>query len=70
MKKNFYIVTGSRADYGLMQVLINKLHKDKDIELKIFVTGMHLSPEFGNTYKEILKDGFRIEKKSQNIKLF
>ena len=63
MKKKFYIVTGSRADYGLMQVLINKFHKDKDIELKIFVTGMHLSSEFGNTYKEILKDGFRIEKK-------
>ena len=63
MKKNIYIVTGSRADYGLMQILINKLHSNKNIRLKIFVTGMHLSPEFGNTYKEILKDGFKIEKK-------
>ena len=63
MKKKIYIVTGSRADYGLMQILINKFHKDKDIELKIFVTGMHLSSKFGNTYREILQDGFRIEKK-------
>ena len=63
MKKKIYVITGSRADYGLMQVLINKLHKDKDIELKVFVTGMHLSSEFGNTYKEILKDGFKIDGK-------
>jgi GDP/UDP-N,N'-diacetylbacillosamine 2-epimerase (hydrolysing) len=63
MKKKIYVITGSRADYGLMQVLINKLHKDRDIELKIFVTGTHLSSEFGNTYKEILKDGFKIERK-------
>ena len=63
MKKTIYIITGSRADYGLMQILINKFHKDKDIELKIFATGMHLLSKFGNTYKEILKDGFRIEKK-------
>ena len=63
MKKKIYIITGSRADYGLMQILINKFHKDKDIKLKIFVTGMHLSSEFGNTYREILHEGFRIEKK-------
>lgn len=63
MKKKICVITGSRAEYGLMQNLINKLHKDKNIDLKIFVTGMHLSPEFGNTYKEILKDGFKIEKK-------
>jgi GDP/UDP-N,N'-diacetylbacillosamine 2-epimerase (hydrolysing) len=63
MKKKIYIITGSRADYGLMQILINKFDKDKDIELKIFVTGMHLSSKFGNTYREILQDGFRIEKK-------
>ena len=63
MKKKICIITGSRAEYGLMQNLINKLHKDKNVDLKIFATGMHLSPEFGNTYKEILKDGFKIEKK-------
>ena len=63
MKKHIYIVTGSRADYGLMKILINKFPKDKGVKLKVFATGMHLSPEFGNTYKEILKDGFKIEKK-------
>jgi GDP/UDP-N,N'-diacetylbacillosamine 2-epimerase (hydrolysing) len=63
MKKKIYIITGSRAEYGLMQILIKKLHNDKNIEMKIFATGMHLSSEFGNTYKEILKDGFKIEKK-------
>ena len=63
MKRKICIITGSRADYGLMQILINKFYKDRDIELKIFATGMHLLSEFGNTYKEIIKDGFRIEKK-------
>ena len=43
MKKKICIITGSRADYGLMKILINKFHNDKDIKLKIFVTGMHLS---------------------------
>jgi GDP/UDP-N,N'-diacetylbacillosamine 2-epimerase (hydrolysing) len=61
--RKIYVATGSRADYGLMQILIGKFHKDKNIELKILVTGMHLSSKFGNTYKEILKDGFTIEKK-------
>ena len=59
IKKKIYIITGSRAEYGLMQTLIKKLHNDKNIDMKIFVTGMHLSSEFGNTYKEILKDGFK-----------
>jgi len=68
MKKKIYVVTGSRADYGLMQNLINKFHKDKNIDLKIFATGMHLSPEFGNTYKEILNDGFKIEKKIKHLR--
>jgi len=63
MKKKIYIITGSRADYGLMKILINKFYNDKGFELKIFVTGTHLSPKFGNTYKYIIKDGFKIEKK-------
>ena len=63
MKKKIYVVSGSRAEYGLLKNLINKFKDDKDIKLKIFVTGMHLSSEFGNTYKEILKDGFKIERK-------
>ena len=56
MKKKIYIITGSRAEYGLMQILIKKLHNDKNIDMKIFATGMHLYPEFGNTYNEILME--------------
>ena len=63
MKKKICIITGSRSDYGLMKILINKFQKDRNINLKIFATGMHLSPEFGNTYKEILNDDLKIEKK-------
>ena len=67
MKKKIYIITGSRAEYGLMQILIKKLYHDKSIDMKIFVTGMHLSSEFGSTYKEILKDGFKIDKKVRTL---
>ena len=47
----------------MLENLIKKLKNDKNINLKILVTGMHLSRDFGNTYKEIVKDGFKIEKK-------
>ena len=70
MKKKISIITGSRSDYGLMQILINKFHKDKSIDLKIFATGMHLLPEFGNTYKEILNDNLKIEKKIKIMNYF
>ena len=63
MKKKICLVTGSRAEYGMLKNLIKKLKNDKNINLKILVTGMHLSRDFGNTYKEIVKDGFKIEKK-------
>ena len=63
MIKKIVIVTGSRAEYGLLYKLIKKLDKDKSIDLKIIVTGMHLSKKYGNTYKEIIKDGFKIHKK-------
>jgi GDP/UDP-N,N'-diacetylbacillosamine 2-epimerase (hydrolysing) len=57
------IVTGSRAEYGLFYPLLMLLKKDKQIELQIIVTGMHLSPEFGLTWKQIQSDGFTINKK-------
>ena len=70
MKKKICVVTGSRADYGLLQNLIKKFHFDKYINLKILATGMHLSNDFGNTYKEIIKDGFKIEKKIKILSRF
>ena len=56
-------ITGTRAEYGLMRWIIQGVHDDRDIKLQIIVTGMHLSPEFGLTFKEIEKDGFAINKK-------
>ena len=61
--KKICIVTGSRAEYGLLKPLITKISEDRDLILQLVVTVMHLSPEFGLTYKEIIKDGFRITEK-------
>ena len=56
-KKKICVVTGSRADYGLLYWLMKSIKNETDLELQIIATGMHLSPEFGLTYKEIEKDG-------------
>ena len=57
------VVTGTRAEYGLLSRLM-KLIKDSDqTELQIIATNMHLSPKYGKTYQEIEKDGFVIDKK-------
>ncbi len=57
------IFTGTRAEYGLLKPLMEEIKKDKELELQIVVSGMHLSPEFGLTYKEIERDGFNIDEK-------
>ena len=67
-KRKICIVTGSRADYGLLYWLIKEVEKDKNLKLQLIVTGMHLSSKFGSTYKEIEKD-FKIDKKI-NISLY
>ena len=56
--KNVCVVTGSRADYGLLRWVIDCIHKSSELNLQVVVTGMHLSPEFGLTYKAIEADGF------------
>lgn len=56
-------MTGTRAEYGIMYWLIKFLQEDNEIQLQLIATGMHLSPEFGSTYKEIEKAGFKIDKK-------
>lgn len=60
--KRIVIVTATRAEYGLLQPLMVKLGHDSRFDLKVVVTGMHLSPEFGMTVREIEKDGIRIDK--------
>lgn len=57
------VFTGTRADYGLLQPLIREISQTPDLELQVLASGMHLSPEFGNTYREIENDGFRIDAK-------
>tara|TARA_B100000963_G_scaffold266236_1_gene234418 strand:+ start:6733 stop:7893 length:1161 start_codon:yes stop_codon:yes gene_type:complete len=57
------VITGTRAEYGLLQWVIKLIEQDKDLQLQLIVTGMHLSNEFGLTYKQIHKDGFHINKK-------
>lgn len=57
------IITGTRAEYGLLYWLIKGVHDDAELELQLLVTGMHLSPEFGLTWKQIEQDGFPITKK-------
>ncbi len=63
MKKKICIVTGSRAEYGLFNPLLQEIKKEPIFQLQIAVTGMHLSPMYGLTYKEILHDGFNINEK-------
>jgi len=62
-KRKICVITGTRAEYGLLYWLMKEINADKDLELQIIATGMHLSPEFGNTYRQIEKDGFFIAKK-------
>lgn len=62
-KRRVCIITGTRAEFGLMQWLAHEINEDKDLELQIIATGMHLSPEFGLTYTAIEERGFHISKK-------
>jgi len=64
--KKICIVTGTRAEYGLLYWLMKEIESDKDLELQVIATGMHLSPEFGLTYKTIEKD-FKIDKKIEML---
>lgn len=57
------VVTGSRAEYGLMQRLMHMLQDSPLVDMQLVVTNMHLSPKYGETYKEIEADGFTIAKK-------
>jgi len=56
------VVTGTRAEYGLLYWLMKEIQSDTSLELQVIVTGMHLSPEFGLTYREIERE-FSINKK-------
>lgn len=63
LKKKICVVTGSRAEYGLLYFLMQEIQKDEELQLQILVTGQHLSPLFGLTYRAIEEDGFKIDEK-------
>jgi len=65
--KKICVVTGTRAEYGLLFWLMKSIQETSGLCLKIIATGMHLSPEFGLTYQMIEKDGFHIDKKIEMI---
>ena len=65
-RRKICVVTGTRADYGLLYWLLKEIQNDKELELQLIVTGMHLRPEFGLTYKEIEKE-FKINKKIEML---
>ena len=57
------VITGSRAEYGLLSNLIKLLKESNFFKLQLVVTGTHLSLDHGYTYKEIIKNGLKIDKK-------
>ena len=61
------VVTGTRAEYGLLYWLMKEIQDDAALQLQLVVTGMHLSPEFGLTYRTIEEDGFTIDAKVEML---
>jgi GDP/UDP-N,N'-diacetylbacillosamine 2-epimerase (hydrolysing) len=67
MKRKICVVTGSRADYGLLFFIMQRIKDDPALALQVIATGMHLSPTFGLTYREIEADGFIIDFKIETL---
>jgi len=65
--KKIGVVTGSRAEYGLFYPVLKRIQASESLELQLIVTTMHLALEYGETYKEILADGFNIDEKIENL---
>ncbi|MFC1671530.1 UDP-N-acetylglucosamine 2-epimerase [Planctomycetota bacterium] len=67
MKRKICVCTGSRAEYGLLFCPMKEIQAEPDLQLQVAVTGMHLSPEFGLTYRIIEEDGFSIDAKVEML---
>lgn len=67
MSRKICVVTGTRAEYGLLRWVMEGIRRRPELELQLVVTGMHLSPEFGSTYREIEGDGFRIDRRVEML---
>lgn len=60
-------ITGTRAEYGLLRWIMQGIKDAPELTLQVIATGMHLSPEFGLTYRDIEQDGFRIDRKVEML---
>ncbi len=61
------VITGTRAEYGLLYHIIKAIHEDPELELQLIVTGMHLSQDFGMTVNDIEKDNFPVAEKVEML---
>ncbi|MCP3130258.1 UDP-N-acetylglucosamine 2-epimerase [Shewanella sp. KJ2020] len=67
MHKKIAVFTGTRADYGLLYWLLKDIQDNPTLTLQLIVSGSHLSPEFGNTFEQIERDGFSIDEKVEML---
>ena len=67
MTRKICVITGTRAEYGLLRWVMQGIKDEPELKLQIIATGMHLSPEFGLTYREIENDGFQIDRKVEML---
>jgi UDP-hydrolysing UDP-N-acetyl-D-glucosamine 2-epimerase len=66
-KRKICVITGTRAEYGLFYPILKAIEASQLLELQLIATTMHLSSEFGLTYKQIEADGFKIDEKVENL---
>jgi len=67
MSRKICVITGARAEYGLLRWVMQGIKDDPELTLQVIATGMHLSPEFGLTYQVIEQDGFQIDRKVEML---
>jgi GDP/UDP-N,N'-diacetylbacillosamine 2-epimerase (hydrolysing) len=67
MSRKICVVTGARSDYALLRWVMEGILEAPELELQVVVTGMHLSPEFGLTYRAIERDGFTIDRRVEML---
>jgi GDP/UDP-N,N'-diacetylbacillosamine 2-epimerase (hydrolysing) len=67
VSRKICVVTGTRAEYGLLRWVMEGVRATSGLQLQIIATGMHLSPEFGLTWRELEKDGFVIDRKVEML---
>ena len=67
MSRKICIITGTRAEFGLLRWLMQEVQNEPSLELQVIATGMHLSPEFGLTYLEVEQAGFEIDAKVEML---